>query len=1106
MKKCNKCQHENSQEAVFCNNCGSPLPHPCPQCGAENLAEAKFCMKCGYNLETVGDGIPADSGISRKSIKKEAERRQLTILFCDLVGSTPLSEQLDPEEYRQVITDYHRVAEIVIRKNGGHIAQYLGDGLLTYFGYPKGLEDAPRAGVKTGLGILEAMAQANREWEAAGKIPVSVRIGIHTGLVVVDDHLALGEAVNIAARLEGLAPHNGLVISPQTFKLTYGWFEAKSMGKQSLKGITEPMEIFQVLHESGAITRLDVAKSRGLSPLVGRGNELDILTEYWKKAKKGNGSLILLYGEAGIGKSRLVDTIEEKVTRETGSKVAVARGSAYQQNSPFYPIVEMLGKDIFQFDDTDGTEEKLTKIEQFLKGSSLDIDPNMSLIAEFLSISSEKYPPLVISPFSKRQKTMDCISQILLSQADLQPLLFILEDLHWVDASTLEWLNLFLEKIEGTNVLILCTTRPGFKVPWQERSDFKQINLQRLSPKSTLEICIHQTNGKTLPDEILQQITAKTEGVPLFVEELIKTIMESNILVDKGNSFEVAGPLSSMAIPSTLQDSLIARLDRLDEVKEVVQIGSVLGREFSVDILKSVLPIAPDKLEQSLSRLIESEILYPSEAGQQNVYQFKHALIQDAAYESLLRRRRQQIHCDVASVLEKKFARTSQAQPELLAHHYTQAGQPLQAIPLWLKAGQMASQKNATSEAIVHLEKGLGLLNHITEEAEQKNLELDFLLTLGGVFVVSHGFPHPKVKETFNRARDIAQTIAVSPKLALILFNLLSYYFNTEDYKAHGELANYMLQLAEDAENGYWFELFACQLVGGVGIIKGEFKQANRSYNRVLEIFNPSLPFPWELSPSGYIEVGAKAWQMVCLQILGHMDQAKYLADHHLPFAEKHKDSMTLYHIYTFPALYMLEAREWEAAEKILDEYLPMVKAFGDPVFTLTAEVYYHIAKAFQGDRSAFDTAVNLINVCFDIGFKAFAVTMSPYIGEQYFRIGQEEAAQTWIEKILDHVNRTGSHIHTAELFRIKGITLQSIGKPAETVEENLKHALELSRKQSAKTYELRAAMDLAGLWHKKGKTVEAYELVKEVYDWFKEGHDSVDLKNARKILEELKK
>ncbi len=1103
MKICPKCQHENTEGAKFCINCGSRLLIVCPKCGVENNAESKFCMSCGLNLDTAENKRP-ESNDARIKTKKEAERRQLTILFCDLVGSTPLSEELDPEDYRQVITNYHQVAEKMIRKNSGHIAQYLGDGLLTYFGYPEGLEDAPRAGVRAGLGILEAMEEANKEWEAAGKTTVNVRIGIHTGLVVVDEHLALGEAVNIAARLEGLAPVNGIVMSPQVHKLVYGWFEVKSMGKKILKGISEPMEIYQILNESEAITRLDVAKKRGLSPLVGRKNELDILNEFWEKAKKGNNNTILLHGEAGIGKSRLIDIMEAKIEKEKNSTLAIARSSAYQQNSAFFPLIEMLDKYFLNCKVNDIPEVRIYKLEQLLNKLGMDIETAAPLLAEFLSIPTEKYPALVMSPFAKRQKIMETITELLLAKAIQQPFLIILEDLHWTDASTVEWLKLFIAQTKKKNLLTLCTTRPGFKTDWPEGSNITRINLQRLSSKDMAKICHHQARGKSLPGEILDKIASKTEGVPLFVEELTKTIVESDLLIEKEEGFEVKGPVSSLSIPATLQDSLLARLDRLDEVKEIVQVGSVLGREFSADILQAVVPQYTGILEESLYKLMDAEILFQGGTDQQKTYQFKHALIQDAAYESLLKSKRQNMHHQVANVLENQFKGTTGTQPELIAHHFTEAGQPLKAIPYWLQAGQLASQKNATTEAIAHLEKGLDLLPHIKNERDRNNLELDFRLTLGGTFVVSHGFPHPKVKETFNQAREIAQNIEVNPKLALILLNLLSYYLNIEDYKSMREILNYILTLTGDPENGYWFELVANQLRDGA-IIKGEFEEANQGYQRVIELFDPDLPFPWELAPSGYIEIGAKAWQMVCLQILGYLGRAKNLFDQHLFYAKYHKDSMTLYHIYTFPALYSLFTREWKTSERIMEEYLPIVRKFGDPIFTLTAEVYYYIAKAFQGDQKALDTAVNLINVCFNVGFKAFAVTMAPFISELFFQTGEYESALAWIKKILDHVDKTGSHMNDAELFRIKGLTLQALDKPDTIIEDCFCRALELSRRQKAKTYELRAAVALANLWLKQGKTNEAHKLLQGVYDWFKEGHDSVDLMEAKKILHELK-
>ncbi len=1078
--KCQKCQHHNPPGAKFCNNCGGTLTN--------TLSEAKVHSEVSKS----GDN---------DSPPRRAERRQLTILFCDLVDSTQLSEKLDPEEYRQVILDYHQVAKTVIEEFGGHIGSYLGDGLLAYFGYPEGLEDASIAGVRAGLGIIEAVSLANQDWKKEGKTTIKIRIGVHTGLAIVDDHLALGETVNIAARLEGLAPHNALVISPNTLKLVQGWFEFKSIGKHTLKGISAPLEVFQILRESGVKSRLEVAKGRGLSPLVGRQQELNQLMKTWQSSKNGAGQAILINGEAGIGKSRLVDTIESKVGNEPNNSSLIIRCSSYHQNSAFYPVIELFSDRLLHMEAQDQPQDKLAALKQLVSKDQQDVDTSISLMAEFLSIPTEEYPPLMMSPFVKRAKTMESLAQSLLNHSRPRPMLLVVEDLHWADASTLEWLSLLFNKLHQHPILVLCTTRPGLNPKWIQDNDFNSISLQRLSADDIAEIALHQTNGKILPKEVLEQITTKTEGVPLFVEELTKMILESDLLVEEDHGFEVDGVLSTLAIPSTLQDSLLSRLDRLSNIREVVYVGSVLGREFSFDMLKAILPRDSDTLKQSLAQLVDAELVTLGTNGKEPIYQFKHALIRDTAYESMLKSRRRQLHQRVSDALQQKFSNISSAQPELLAYHLTEAEMFEQAIPYWLSAGQLASKQNATTEAISHLEKGIKLLSHIKDDAQRNDLELDFTLTLGGTFVVSHGFPHPKVKETFNKARELAQNMEVTPKLALIQFNLLSYYFNTEDYQSLHELANHMNKLANDPVHGYWFGLFSLHLDSLGVIVKGEFEKAIAGYHRELELFDPSLPFPWELAPSGYIEICAKAWGMLCLQIMGRMDQAKHIADHHLDYVKDHKDSMTLYHIYTFPPLYHLIAREWKSAESGIAVYLPIVRKFGDPVFTLTAEVYYYLAKAFQGDRDAFKTAVELVNVCFDIGFKAFAVCSSPFIAEQYYHVGRYESAVTWIDKILDHVNITGSHIQTAELYRIKGLTFQALKKSDDQVEELFTKALEVSRNQSAKTYELRASKELAQFWHQQGKSQQAYELLTGAYNWFTEGLDSIDLREAKSIL-----
>ena len=1058
----------------------------------ENSADALFCSNCGSRLNASGSQVP--------KTRRAAERRQLTILFCDLVGSTALSANMDPEEFRQIILDYHQVAENSIRQFGGHVAQYLGDGLLAYFGYPEGLEDAPRAGIRAGLGILESVKTANRKWADAGRDPVEVRIAIHTGLAVVDEHLALGGSVNIASRLEGLAPHNGLVISPETRRLVQGWFKIQSLGKQVLKGITEPMEVFQVIEESGAKSPIEIAKSKGLSPLVGRQNELNRLTDFWNEARNQKGKLVLIEGEAGIGKSRLVDSLINHVSKETNHKILEVLGSAYHQYSSFHPLIEVMRRDILEFDDQEDQGQKITRIEEFLLRNDMDFIQGMPLLLEFLSLRSDQYLPLAMSPIAKRQLTLITVVEAFLCQSVRHPLLLVVEDLHWIDASTLEWLSLLIKGLQGKSVLALTTTRPGFKAGWDS---INHLKLNRLAEDSITSICNHQSGGKALPEIILNQIAVKTEGVPLFVEELTKTILESDILEEKDHSFEVTGDLDGLSIPTTLQDSLLARLDRLADAKIIVQVSSVLGREFSFDMLHAVVPGKIDDLEQSLSLLLDAEIFYKEGLNAHSIYRFKHALIQETAYNSQLLKHRQQLHLKVANVMEHQFKEITETQPELLAHHYTKGSRPVKALPKWLQAGQQASQKHANSEAIAHLKNGLKLLNHIESKAMRDNMELDLRLILGGAYVVHYGYPHPMVGEEFNRAREITQTVELNSKLAFVLMNLIPYYFNIEDYQDADSVMSQAMELSQNKEHGY---LFMVATIAGWNsqILRGNLSLARNGLENIIEKYDPAITIPLELTPGGDMKITAIAWLIVCLQISGFQNRAREMADEMMALTDSYRDSRTLYHIYTFHALHSLEARQWKIAADIMDHYIPIARDFGDPIFVLTAEVYYNIARGFQENRSAFEKAVELVNACQEIGFRAFAVCMAVWIGELYLKVGELEPALNWIDKYLEHVKKTGTNIHTAELFRVRGKILKVMGKPDAEVEQHFTRALEISRDQQAKTFELRAACDLASLWHCQGKTKEGYKVLKDTFDWFPPDTDSVDYGHAQAQLKEL--
>jgi class 3 adenylate cyclase len=719
------------------------------------------------------------------SSSPEVERRQLTVLFCDLIDSTSLASQLDPEDLRKVVGAYQETCAKVIARFEGHIAQYLGDGLLVYFGYPLAHEDDAQRAVRAGLGIVEALSQLNTYLGQEQGVHLAVRLGIHTGLVVVGDvgggarqeQLALGETPNLAARLQGIAASNTLVISAATYQLLGGFFACQSLGTPLLRGVVQPLEVYQVLYESMARSRLEVAGRAGLTPMVGREQEVGLLLERWAQVKDGLGQVVLLSGEAGIGKSRLVQVLKEHVASEPQAWLTPCQCSPYHQNSALYPMIDLLERLALRFDREESPQQKLSKLEGFLVQYGLPLAEAVPLFASLLSLPlPADYAPLTMSPQQQKQQILHAFLTILLRIAAQQPVLFVMEDLHWVDPTTLELLSLLVDQGPTARILTLFTFRPDFSPPWTGRSHLTQVTLPRLQRRQAAEMTGRVAHGKALPAEVVEQVVAKTDGVPLFVEELTKMVLDSGLLQAREERYELTGPLPPLAIPTTLHDSLMARLDRLAAVKGLAQLGATLGREFSYELLQAVAPWDQETLRRGLQQLVEAEFLYQQGLPPQATYLFKHTLIQDAAYQSLLKSTRQQYHQGIAQVLEGQFPNICETQPELLAHHYTEAGLLEQAIPYWQRAGQRAIQRSANLEAVGHLTKGLELLKKLPDTPERAQQELDFQLALGPVFHAVKGQGAPEVEQTYARARELCGQVGETLQLFPVLWGLWRFF------------------------------------------------------------------------------------------------------------------------------------------------------------------------------------------------------------------------------------------------------------------------------------------------------------------------------------------
>ena len=716
------------------------------------------------------------------------------MLSCDLVGAATLSERLDLEDVSEVIRAYQATCAEVVERFEGHIAQYPGDGLLVYFGFPLTHEDDALRAVRTGLGIVESMARLNTRLQQEKAIRLSVRLGIHTGLVVAGDTREmpiLGE-LNLAARLKELAEPGTIIISSATYRLVQRRFHCQALGTHSLGGLSQPVVVYRVLKEQ--------EDQYELTPLVGRQQEMGLLLERWAQMGEGLGQVVVLSGEAGIGKSRLVQEVKAHVAGEPHTQLE-CRCLPYYQNSAFYPVIDLLQR-VLQLQREDSAKEKLDKLEGALADyhkSEPDIVP---LLASLLLLPlPERYPPLMLSTQQQRQKTLEALLTILLTLAANQPVLFIVEDLHWVDPSTLELLNLLIDHVATARIFILLTSRPEFRPPWGFRAHVTPVTLSRL-PRAQVEAMVARVAGnKALPAEVQQQLVITTDGVPLFVEELTKMVLESGLLREREDRYELTDPLPPLAIPTTLRDSLEARLDRLAGVKEVAQLGAILGREFSYDLLQAISPLDEPTLQHGLSQLVEAELLYRRGLPPQVIYTFKHALIQEAAYQSLLKRTRQEYHERIAQVLAERFPETVEMQPELLAHHLTEAGLSGPAVGYWRRAGQRGIERSAYVEAISHLTKGLELLNTLPDTSERTLQELSLQTNLGPALMATKGFGAPEVQHAYDRARELCRQVGETPQLFPVLRGLSTFYIVRAELQTAHELAEELLRLAQRAQD-----------------------------------------------------------------------------------------------------------------------------------------------------------------------------------------------------------------------------------------------------------------------------------------------------------------
>jgi class 3 adenylate cyclase/tetratricopeptide (TPR) repeat protein len=1092
--------------------------------------------------------------------RPEAERRQLTVMFADLVGSTALSEQLDPEELREVVRAYQQTSTEVIRRYDGHIAQHLGDGLLVYFGYPAAHEDDAQRAVRTGLEILVGLRSLNARLPPTIRArlphPLQVRIGVHTGVVVIgeigsadkQEILALGETPNIAARVQGQAEPDEVVISGATLRLVEGLFECHDRGLHELKGISTPLPLYQVTRESPAQSRFEAAVRTGLRPLVGREDELAFLRRRWQQVLTGEGQAVLLSGEPGIGKSRLLQELKEQLSQEGAIRIEF-RCSPYHQNSTLYPVIEQLQR-VLGIGREDSAQSKLGKLEQTLSHYRFPQADTLPLLAALLSLPyPEGVPPLTLSPEQQKEKTLQALVRWLCEEAERQAVYCAWEDLHWADPSTLELLDLYLAQVPTARMLALLTFRPEFMPPWGSRSYLSQLTLGRLGRAQVERIVENVTGGRTLPDAVVEQVVAKTDGVPLFVEELTKAVMESIESIGSIESIESAGihgrSSLPLGIPATLHDALMARLDRLAEAKGVAQLGAALGREFSYELLQAVSSVDEATLQHGLAQLVDAELVYQRGLPPQAHYIFKHALVQDTAYQSLLKRERQRLHQQIAQVLVDRFLDTAATQPELVAHHYTAAGLGEQAILYWQKAGERAVDRSAYVEAISHLSKGLELLKTLPETVEHLHQELNLQIPLGLAFMATRWYGAPEVRKAYTRARELCRQVGETPQLAPVLYGLWIFHLVWAELPTAYEAAEQLLRLGQNTQDPALM-VEGHHGLGQISYYMGKFAAARDHLQQAIALYDSrpsSSPAIRPVQDPGVLSRGYAAWS---LWYLGYPDQALQRVHGAFALAQELSHPLSFGFALNFAStLHQFRkehqlAQEWaEAVVALSSEHglPPHLFCYSDRKSTFMAFSSEHdftqfvaretfMRESMLAAQGQVEEGLTLLRQSIDTYLAGGAEVLRPIflsgLAAAHGTVGQIDEGLALLTEALVIVDKTGLRLNEVGLYLLKGqLTLQKfqvsgskfqvpnspesgVRSPESEAEECFLKAIEIARRQQAKSLELQAVMSLCRLWQQQGKKQEARQMLAEIYGWFTEGFDTGDLRAAKALLAEL--
>ena len=1080
-----------------------------------SLGHRKKLLKAIARLGRPSDAPPANAPPEtapvprrRREAGHRGERRHLTVLFCDLADSTELAARLDPEDMAEVLRAYHACCLDVITRWEGHLARFIGDGVLAFFGYPQAHEDDAERAVHAGLELVQAV-------RALATVPgtaLRARVGIATGLVMAGaltgdarDDDVIGDTPNLAARLQTLAAPATVVISHGTRRLLGGTFTLASLGQQQLKGFAEPVEVWRadgVRHRIGG--RFEARSIGQLTPFTGREKEIALLLRRWQRAKAGRGQVVLLCGEAGIGKSRIVRALQERLAAERYTALHY-HCSPYYVTSAWHPVINQLER-AAGFQDQDDATARVDKLEALLSLSAGDVGAVAPLFASLLSIDTgERYPPLNLTPQQTKARTIEVLHAQLEALAAQSPVLVTLEDAHWIDATTKELFDSSIGRLRCLPVLVVVTFRPYFATSWESQPHVSLLTLARLDRHRAAAMISGLTEHKELPAELVEQIVSKADGVPLFLEELTKAVLESGIVAEAEDGYALTGLPLTVGIPSTLQDSLMARLDRLAAVKEVAQIGAVIGREFPYDLLAKAAHLDQAELQRALRQLTASELIFKREGLPGPSYCFKHALVRDAAYDSLLRSRRQVLHARVARVLEQDFPARVEFQPELLAQHYAGAGMAERAIDCWIKAGRRAIERSALVEAAQHLTFGLRLLQQLPLGEDRDRRELAIQSALGPALLVSRGYAAAEVETAFARMRELCERLGDRRELFLALRGLWAFRFVRAELHTATEVATELLQIAEE-ENDVAFRLEAHRAFGMTMLYLGDFESTRIHLGQGASLYDPEQhhahAFRYGNDPGVVcLSYGAKA-----LWCLGRTSEAAARSEEALQLAHRLKHPFSQTQAHTLAAMLCQHARELGSVVMRAEVAISSSAEYSFPYWHAIGMILRGWARVQQG--TAGDALDEIQRGLTD--YRATGATLAvPWFlaleAEARGRAKDIERGLALLAEAETLAENTGETYYLAEICRLRGELVWARGlDKADDAEAAFRRSLEIACRQKAKSWELRTSTSLSRILAAAGRRKEALDVLGPICTSFADTPAGADLREARMLLATL--